>query len=198
MSSNIIPFGKYKGQPIEAIQYDKQYLDWLVNQSWFKERYQTLNAIIINNFNEPTDSPEHNKLQALFLNNSLIIKLTQYIIKNKLTAKFNFSTKYKVEEVPPPADTIKCFDAKFEQNGIDVVFGYDHHTFEPEYRTYTVFVELKPTLGDDYPAVLRQVANNEANFIIIENYNGVGATYNQVKEIFKRSGKYLIKLSEII
>jgi len=27
--SKIVPFGKYKGQPIEALAQDKPYLDWL-------------------------------------------------------------------------------------------------------------------------------------------------------------------------
>jgi hypothetical protein len=40
MSADLIPFGKYKGQPLEAIQSDKQYIDWLLAWGWFKEKYE--------------------------------------------------------------------------------------------------------------------------------------------------------------
>ncbi|EKO3621927.1 hypothetical protein M3896_002652 [Vibrio metschnikovii] len=64
---SIIPFGKYKGQPVEVLANDKAYTDWLLSQSQFKQRNPELFNIIINNFQQPSETPEHNALQVLFL-----------------------------------------------------------------------------------------------------------------------------------
>jgi hypothetical protein len=65
--SEIVPFGKYKGQPVEVLANDRGYLDWLTAQAWFRERYAGIYTLIVNNFGEPTETPEHNALQARFL-----------------------------------------------------------------------------------------------------------------------------------
>jgi hypothetical protein len=65
--SNIVPFGKYKGQPVEVLAADHAYCDWLTGQSWFRERYGAVYTLIVNNFAEPSETPEHNALQARFL-----------------------------------------------------------------------------------------------------------------------------------
>ena len=54
--SDIIPFGKYKGQPVEVLAADRQYLSGSAGQSWFRERYQNIYAMFVNNFAEPTES----------------------------------------------------------------------------------------------------------------------------------------------
>src|SRR5215472_15849134 len=53
--------------PVEALAADRAYCDWLVNQDWFRERYANVYTLIINNFGEPSETPEHNALQARFL-----------------------------------------------------------------------------------------------------------------------------------
>lgn len=85
----IMPIGKYKGQPIEAIQHDKNYIDWLCQQSWFREEYGDTYQIIINNFQEPTETPEHNQLQAMFLNESFIKCFCDYYYKEYDKLKIN-------------------------------------------------------------------------------------------------------------
>jgi uncharacterized protein (DUF3820 family) len=37
-TTSIVPFGKYKGQPVEALAQDRSYLDWLQTQNWFMAR----------------------------------------------------------------------------------------------------------------------------------------------------------------
>src|SRR5260221_12243408 len=66
--TQIVPFGKYKGQPVEVMQQDHQYVEWLMAQGWFRERFGGIYTMIINNFGEPAETPEHNALQAKFLN----------------------------------------------------------------------------------------------------------------------------------
>jgi hypothetical protein len=80
MSENrVVPFGKYKGQPIEAMAEDTQYMEWLTAQSWFRERYQQFYTLIINNFTEPSDTPEHNRLHVKFLNDDFCIEVASQI-----------------------------------------------------------------------------------------------------------------------
>ncbi len=75
MGNDVVPFGKYRGQPIESLAQDQQYADWLVAQPWFRERYSGLYTIIINHFKPPEDTPEHNALQALFLSHDYRMKV---------------------------------------------------------------------------------------------------------------------------
>lgn len=81
--NNIIAFGKYKGQPVEVLQTDPSYCEWLQGQNWFVERYPQINTLIINNFTQAEDTPVHNALQARFLDESLIQKLCEHVLTVK-------------------------------------------------------------------------------------------------------------------
>jgi len=71
----IIPFGKYKDQPLEVLRNDPKYTEWVLAQDWFGQRFPDLKTIIINNFQQPQDTPEHNKLVAKFLNEDFCMKV---------------------------------------------------------------------------------------------------------------------------
>jgi hypothetical protein len=61
----IMPFGKYKGKPIEVLMQDEQYANWLKDQPWFREKFSNHYTLIVNNFStEPIDTPEHNEIQV--------------------------------------------------------------------------------------------------------------------------------------
>src|SRR6266699_159773 len=64
--ADIVPFGKYKGKPVEVLAQDREYCDWLASQDWFRSRFTAIHTLIVNNFGEPSETPEHNALQALF------------------------------------------------------------------------------------------------------------------------------------
>lgn len=75
-SMRLVPFGKYKGQPVEVMQMDSGYCEWLSTQDWFRERYANVyQQVIINNFTEASETPEHNKLQMLFLDKEFYKKI---------------------------------------------------------------------------------------------------------------------------
>ena len=39
MTNTIIPFGKYKGRPVEEVVVDDPgYLEWLSDQDWFRAK----------------------------------------------------------------------------------------------------------------------------------------------------------------
>jgi hypothetical protein len=40
-------------------------------------------------------------------------------------------------------------------------------------------IELKPTIGDDYPAVLRQMKRTNSDILFVDSYTGRGATEEQ-------------------
>ena len=187
MSGEIVPFGKYKGKPIEAMAEDRQYLDWVTAQPWFRERYANIYTLIINNFQEPADTPEHNALQARFLDASFLLAFVKIVRTNFELGRNKLG-------------------AAFECEGFDVnVTG-----------GVNLYIECKPVVGDDYPAILRQIrtAQNAPDvyygnrtyyreqsrdaILFLEQYVGSGATLDQFVEIFERSGIQVVFLDEVL
>jgi len=75
MQDKIFPLKKYKDQPMEVVLQDRNYCEWLAAQSWFREKFKPYYQIIINNFGEPGETPEHNALQARFLDDRFCLAL---------------------------------------------------------------------------------------------------------------------------
>ena len=238
MEDKIIPFGKYKGKPVEILANDKQYLDWLLTQSFFKEKHINLYNVVINNFREPVDTPEHNKIQILFLKPEYRVKLA-YLVNSNLFEKNsekineamlrilesseNRQNEYFLDAFknPKPEDEFGLYSKKllkfsnpvFERIDVfyslwyGIKFQYDNKwenwsTFDQEkYSSY--WIEIKPIIGDDFPAVLRQMKasmpyqhndyNREKFFILlVDQYTGVGATKEEFVEYFRTQGYSVI------
>lgn len=262
-NKQLVPFGKYKGQPVSVMQNDTQYCDWLATQDWFRERYANVyNQVIINNFTEPTETPEHNRLQMLFLDDNFLKSFCDKIFDFSLQEKFNKTVsaiKKKHKDVKKYFEDVNGNSSKeilnnyidffaklnliekffeisninFEQNAFDVVIEYKfyeiwshiHNYYDlakeedrPFYCMYDIdkmrsyiFVEIKPCLGDDFPAVLRQIkSNSEVNVgrgrkeplggekvLIIDEFTAQGATFEQVKKVFELSNITLLKFSDV-
>jgi hypothetical protein len=73
-SSDLVPFGKYAGQPVDALLADENYLQWLMAQpgamDLLQRRAPAVFNIIMVGAPQTDDTPEHNKLQAMFLEES--------------------------------------------------------------------------------------------------------------------------------
>lgn len=82
--NKLIPFGKYKDKPIEFLANDKDYIKWLLSTDWFKDKYNNIYNIVINNFHEPSESPEHNKLQIKFLDSDHRLKFAYAALGEEL------------------------------------------------------------------------------------------------------------------
>ena len=84
----IVPFGKYKGQCITKLLADKKTLEWYKSQPGCLERYPLLYNIVVNqqitSSNQNSKTPEHNKLQNLFLNPDNQNKLFKNTFKKEL------------------------------------------------------------------------------------------------------------------
>lgn len=256
MKNEIIPFGKYKGQPVEVLSQDKPYLEWLQNQDWFKTRYGNINTLIINNFGSPAETPDHNKIQAMFTGRKFLNKFLSFILsdrissvskrkfplvfeasdinpvtsterivkpiqqdKNKVTGLENIRAMYKDSTVSyvdvkkaiqkredklsfPNLLTADADGVMFEFKGVDVCINYvfcpNDSSFQEVTSNQQIFIEIKPTLSDDYPGVLRQMMANNSQYLLTKEYTGEGATLDQVRIIFGSSGKTIILINEII
>ncbi len=306
--SDIVPFGKHKGKSVEALLTDREYLDWLLSQGWFQQRYGNLYQIVINNGQEPSETPEHNAMQIKFLdeeyrlkfafvslpyalfaftNNDAVKKCLQEIEDTKAsimaefdaraTERYNEDMAYytaKIEKnrlertycdkcalfdkpflgkdewcsfhqepnkpikatltLPEIKAVCRRFDISglertnsfiiapmpvFEKNGVDVEFSirtgfellkkgesieekliqtidrWGNQIVIPIPKTWincNFKIEIKPSIGDDYPAVLRQIKHNHSNYLLIRSYTGIGATKEQFVEFFDSQGVEVI------
>ena len=258
-TSKIVPFGKYKGQPVEVLAQDRPYLDWLSGQDWFRERYAGIYTLIVNNFTEPSETPDHNALQVLFLDDAFcerFMRATFPGIDDAVRRQLDVWLKDCPEEVEArikeksermetydraadratrgsgyepndwyvrpaaecraelmkyrarhdalsvPIGEIKFrFERAFEVGGVDVMIeagaysvvhdGTDipisitwHEWRKRREHSSDGKIEIKPSVGDDYPAVLRQMRANGSNILFTERYSGVGATETQFIKTF--------------
>ena len=82
-NGEIVPFGKYKGQPVERMMADASYCEWALAQPWFRERFAALFALIVNGGDLDADTPEHNRMQALFLDGDMCVAAYRVIVGDK-------------------------------------------------------------------------------------------------------------------
>ncbi len=82
----VIPFGKYKGQPVEHLLADPDYRGWILAQpglmTMLEKRHPALINVITVGAPTTNDTPEHNKIQALFLGRDF-----QYAFLELMTGK---------------------------------------------------------------------------------------------------------------
>ena len=88
MNALIVPFGKYKDKCVTDLLADEKYVNWLKNQAGIKDKYPVIyNIVVHQTFNTTNNSktPEHNKLQNLFLDKNNKQKLISKIYERKRT-----------------------------------------------------------------------------------------------------------------
>lgn len=227
MSNEMIPFGKYKGQPLEVLEHDPEYADWIAQQSWAKERYPQIVNIIINKFGESEETPDHNAMQAKFLDPSYCVMaagaLGMFKFRenplNQVAEIVEFAKKHKIEIgfYKPPSAERMVGHIELEVDAIDVQFQIlsygtaiatvKNYLSPNETRSTTIIyansrnwklrLELKPTVGDDYPAVLRQMRNNGSDILVYGKYSGAGVTEEVFRRFFKSQGIDVISEAEI-
>lgn len=240
MTSELIPFGKYKGQPVEQLQHDEQYAGWLVQQPWFKERYGKIHTLIVNNFKEESASPEHNRMQVRFLNKEFCLKfalssLGEGMVEDAeelsvITCGTNIED-YRERFNPEPWQYKKWLAVQFEDYGWDVVLSVrkcypylkisNYESCDGVVKkeklfthdcNFCFFIELKPTIGDDFPAVLRQVKSRAMRcnfpvretlssknivFVVCDSFQSDSVSLEDAKSMFAASRIYLMLSSEV-
>lgn len=185
----IVPFGKYRGQAIENMLSDQEYCDWITLQPWFRERFGNVYNIINNvSREEPSETPEHNAFQAEFLSETVCNNVVRLLTGGKF-AKLD----------------CRSFEDVFD---VSLLFSASSLCLPP------IGIELKPVIGDDYPAVIRQVKRQSetasrkrdgfwhmftVNFPIVcfKEFKSSAVSYEQVFEIFRESGIFFLKFDRI-
>jgi hypothetical protein len=225
--NELIPFGKYKGQPVDQLRNDSEYTAWLLAQPWFAQRFGSIKTLIVNHFKEPSETPEHNRLQARFLDEdfakSVAVKAYPSLKRFEQWDSSVAAAKEKYTEccLQHYGDLIEWKDVRnlkivFEtKQGWDVGIFFDYELFpfcpqQPEragpkslHGKYPrsdakVFAELKPTLGDEYPRVLRDVKCRQGKgFVFAERFCAHGASEDEVKAIYRSSGVMLLFESDL-
>jgi hypothetical protein len=92
----IVNFGKYKDQSVLELLKDENYTNWLKQQSWFGKHKQIYNIVIhqTNQTSNNSKTPEHNKLQNLFLDKNNQLKLVNTIFSfNSFKKSFDMLIK---------------------------------------------------------------------------------------------------------
>ncbi len=253
-SAIVVPFGKHKGATVaELLAKDASYADWILSQGWVAERFAELHAALATRGAGTDDTPEHNALQARFLEEKFRKNLVWFINHRRITEFLNsaikeilsdradkvkrkqsdiaqslstrtYYAKYnsyretvaridkdiarartelieltKAVDGPAPkiSDAKLATQVKFEQKGVDVVLTWQIKL--PEYGPLQdrLLVELKPSLGDDYPSVLRQMQRLGCDVLVLDQYTGRGVSEPQLRQMFEANGLSLVFVQEI-
>ncbi len=250
MGNEVVPFGKYKGKPIEVMQQDKAYCEWLAAQSWFRSHFSGIHTLVVNNFGKPTDTPDHNELQARFTDNDFVRRfvigyrggrdlllqkfeewktgrinrhnksIAQYAERTSVTERPKYFSDEmwashiahveqtnnsaiaretaeleKITSIERPLFVLE--DVQFELSGVDVCI---RCRFDPSFiHVWELKIECKPSLGDDYPSVLRQMKRHGSGILFIGDggYSGTGATIEQVRKIFRTANINILLSSDL-
>lgn len=131
----------------------------------------------------------------------------------KIEAKIVQFEALHAQELRKRIDTVSYrFERAFEVAGIDVVLRIDavsaaHDIAVPFYDLNGIryrgggvpylAIEIKPVIGDDYPAVLRQMKRTGANVLFVGEYRGQGATQEQFVKTMATAGIRVMFASEL-
>lgn len=193
MTSDTVPFGKYKGRPVEDMLADADYMVWLEAQPWFRERFKHISAR--RDADAMSRTPVHNRLQTLFLDEDYCRAFLGVAAQSLL------ANAREDRSACPIVDRLRCH-ATFEDRGADVriFFIYASDEWVTEHRNWaligygdrSVSLEIKPSVADEYPAVLRQMTRNNSGFLFVGSYEGEGASEAQFHAMFAASGKRVV------
>jgi hypothetical protein len=198
MSSEIlVPFGKYKDKTVDLLLSDKQYMEWLNQQPWFKEKYITIYNIV-SGIQEPIETPEHNKIQGMFLDKKFLLNFLVHSMNLNKDKPWKFTGRNVFEGGSPPIDVsiegcISCEDVDQE-----IPFRDDPLRYNDIIRWVDSRVEIKPTVGDDCLEVLRQMKRSRSNTLLVGDYTGVGLTPNRFVELFVNENIKVIYLTDVL
>ena len=98
-SAIVIPFGKHKGKTVaELLATDPAYADWVTAQGWVAERFAELHAAILTRGAGTDDTPEHNAIQARFLDDAFRFALLRITSGEEIVAARAECLKYETYE----------------------------------------------------------------------------------------------------
>ena len=209
----LVPFGKYKGQPITTLLNDTKYLEWCKQQEWFQKFPIVYNICVnqtITSNNQNSKTPEHNKLQNLFLDNQNVHKLLKIIKKNTsnnihiTSGNITFEGMFNWDLIIKDYQWWLCdCDWTHKKNNdtcdCELYKNYRQtHKIPKECQDLIfndLYCEIKPLLGDDYPCVLRKMNSQ------IELTNNYATKQNEendkkLKKEYRENKNYWLSIEE--
>ena len=291
VEQNVVPFGKYKGQPVEVLRADQGYFDWAYAQEGIRRQHPWIFNV---QYGEPSYTPEHNRYQVMFLDQSFIddvwdivrpghridlalselayqltsavtvaseaVKVLErrielHLVTEKRYAEMKYFSSYEeqkasgvlyyagglevnraahvvaaakekterlqkeaelveakavlqnarsrlLSELMGPIKATELAEVYAEFEAKEIFVGYDTRRFAGSADVqlvcagHYVRIDIKPSMGDDYPAVLRQMKAADCNVLYLVNYDGEGATLNQVVRMFASAGIIVLEHAE--
>ena len=228
--SEIIPFGKYKGKPIiEVISKHKKYIEWLMLQNWLSEELRSqINVFITHGGKNSEETPEHNRIQMIFLNREYRRAICSFfyrcpIIPKKVSFEakvgaifadvfFDFKTK-GVTSSSRVCD--KCKEnTLFSRNyafmekpvmcdscGRERPTSFDFKYYNP--ISGKMFIEIKPSVSDEYPSVLRQIkrmqeeAERGCFVLLYGSFDSKYVSEDEFVEIFESSKIKCVSMKQL-
>lgn len=180
MPNDIVPIGRYKGQPLEVMMADAGYVNWILGQAWFLEKHVELARLLrMGRLEEPQDTPEHNAMIARLID--------QRPAMEALANRIWPDSEITIGE--------SHFGQRVEPKGADI---------EASLGFYTMLIEVKPLMGDDYPTVIRKLKvglsmdkiRPRKGVAIVKVIEPSNLTIEQVKRQFQLAGLTLISEDE--
>lgn len=177
----LMNFGKYRGEPVaEVTARDPSYIDWCMAQDNLRRRLEPIINIIQVTPADDQETPEHNILQAKYFDPELIHNLIVNNVPREL-----YPSRYHHSHNRPflPPTTVYV-----EREGWDVFAEW-----QEDIGSVGCGIELKPSIGDDYPSVLRQInkyPSPRLKMCVYQKYNGC-VPIATVKQMFVASGIHL-------
>lgn len=174
-----VPFGKYKNKPMTEMIKDESYVNWCKNQPGLLDKYPIIyNIIYTQRFGEQDNpTPEHNKMQNLFLDKNMNIKIV-----NKVSNVDKITNNKVMEEIFEKIYIDDKYKELFQTYRFDVpkLITYNINTeFEAKYN-WDVFIECQCKI-DNY---------DEGNYNImikkehVRRYDDEWKYYNKYFSIF--------------
>jgi len=221
----LVPFGKYKGQPITALLNDTQTLNYY-KDAGILQKYPMVYNICVNQTittnNQTSKTPEHNKLQILFSDNkNNTIKLLRQVIFNKNgsiphNSRYDYMVKCEgIFNWDIIIENISIYKCICDANSIECECDGSNHKYYND-----ICIEIKPLLGEDYPGVKRKMDSqilltkneyydkNAKNIhdkvkyiptfvLLIEEFNASSATKEQLIKYFGSSNIKVVFIDEL-
>jgi hypothetical protein len=147
----------------------------LSQQPWLKEKFSGLFAYIASKFDLDEDTPIHNAMQLKWCDKGYLARLLYGV--------------WACSEVPP---NLNEFDGSDIVRVVPEHLGWDIYFEWKDGRGVSEnYVELKPTLGDNYPGVLRTMnakktkrSNDASYYLIVGEITSSVASEEQLYEFF--------------
>ncbi len=197
MSDDVVGFGRYRGQSIEALAADRRYCEWLLMQPWFTKHHKKTHRLLMQMGIRVEETPEHNKMQARFLDQDLCEQLARWLVMNSSMERVHHEWFIEFEECN--WDLYLTVGASSEEE------------WNINGQSVTGLIELKPIIGDDYPVILRNIKKRGTRLfdrtfsglefipmVIADEFESDAVTLEQAQVMFQKSGIELFLYSRFL